>query len=221
MTFFSIATISMAWSTKIVKGWSNLDELTRILSSPIPSSTGVIFSAAGSMRSTDDEAWLAWARAIVQQDPLKVALIEGWSMIFAEYERVARRRRKKAADPPGVDDIARSPFLSAMIKDDDQRSNKWSVSQGIGKDVPQYPHVVQFRATGHRGWNPGVGAAIRAQGERLCETVARNEAAFNRAVDEVTETARRLLQSLETASPARNREVEAAKARARARERYA
>ena len=44
-----------------------------------------------------------------------------------------------------------------------------------------------------------------------------NEAAFNRAVDEVTETARRLLQSLETASPARNREVEAAKARARAR----
>jgi hypothetical protein len=48
-----------------------------------------------------------------------------------------------------------------------------------------------------------------------------NEAAFNRAVDEVTETARRLLQSLETASPARNREVEAAKARARARERHA
>ena len=48
-----------------------------------------------------------------------------------------------------------------------------------------------------------------------------NEAAFNRAVDEVTETACRLLRSLETASPARNREIEAAKARARARERYA
>jgi hypothetical protein len=48
-----------------------------------------------------------------------------------------------------------------------------------------------------------------------------NEAAFNRAVDEVTETARRLLRSLETASPARNREIEAARARARARERYA
>jgi hypothetical protein len=46
-----------------------------------------------------------------------------------------------------------------------------------------------------------------------------NEAAFNRAVDEVTETARRLLRSLETARPARNREIEAAKARAR--ERYA
>jgi len=48
-----------------------------------------------------------------------------------------------------------------------------------------------------------------------------NEAAFDRAVDEVTKTARRLLASLETASPARNREVEAMKARARARERFA
>jgi hypothetical protein len=48
-----------------------------------------------------------------------------------------------------------------------------------------------------------------------------NEAAFDRAVDEVAEVARRLLKSLETASPARNRDIEAAKARARARERYA
>ena len=48
-----------------------------------------------------------------------------------------------------------------------------------------------------------------------------NEAAFNRAVDEVAGVARRLLGSLETASPARNREVEAMKARARAKERFA
>jgi hypothetical protein len=48
-----------------------------------------------------------------------------------------------------------------------------------------------------------------------------NEAAFGRAVDEVSEAARRLLKSLETASPAKNREVEAMKARARAKERYA
>jgi hypothetical protein len=47
-----------------------------------------------------------------------------------------------------------------------------------------------------------------------------NEAAFQRAVDEVTETARRLVTSLETASPSRNREVEAQKARERARVRY-
>jgi hypothetical protein len=48
-----------------------------------------------------------------------------------------------------------------------------------------------------------------------------NEAAFDHAVEEVTEAARRLLRSLETASPTKNREIEAAKARARARERYA
>jgi len=42
-----------------------------------------------------------------------------------------------------------------------------------------------------------------------------NEAAFNRAVDEVTEAARRLLQSLETTSPGKDREVEAMKARER------
>jgi hypothetical protein len=48
-----------------------------------------------------------------------------------------------------------------------------------------------------------------------------NEAAFERAVDEVAETARRLLASLETASPAKNRDAEAMKARARARQRFA
>ncbi len=48
-----------------------------------------------------------------------------------------------------------------------------------------------------------------------------NEAAFNRAVDEVSAVARRLLQSLETASPAKNREAAAEKARARSRERFA
>ena len=48
-----------------------------------------------------------------------------------------------------------------------------------------------------------------------------NEAAFNQAVDEVSAAARRLLGSLETASPAKNREEEAIKARARTRERYA
>jgi hypothetical protein len=48
-----------------------------------------------------------------------------------------------------------------------------------------------------------------------------NEIAFNRAVDDVSAAARRLLDALETASPAKDREVEATKARARARERFA
>ncbi len=48
-----------------------------------------------------------------------------------------------------------------------------------------------------------------------------NEAAFDRAVDEVSTAAHRLLRSLRTASPAKNREVEAMKARERAKERFA
>jgi len=48
-----------------------------------------------------------------------------------------------------------------------------------------------------------------------------NEAAFAHAVDEVTEAARRLLGALETASPAKNREAEAMKARKRAKARFA
>ncbi|MBX9846294.1 MAG: DUF2277 domain-containing protein [Xanthobacteraceae bacterium] len=47
-----------------------------------------------------------------------------------------------------------------------------------------------------------------------------NEPAFQRAIDEVADAARRLIDSLQTSAPARDREVEAAKARARARERY-
>ena len=48
-----------------------------------------------------------------------------------------------------------------------------------------------------------------------------NEAAFNLAIEEVTMAARRLIFSLETTAPAKNREDEALKARARAAVRYA
>jgi hypothetical protein len=48
-----------------------------------------------------------------------------------------------------------------------------------------------------------------------------NAAAFARAVDEVADTARRLLDSLATVRPPRNREAEAVKARARTRQRFA
>jgi len=47
-----------------------------------------------------------------------------------------------------------------------------------------------------------------------------NEAAFNRAVDDVTRAARELLDSLVTSAPPRDREVEASKARARSAARY-
>ena len=47
-----------------------------------------------------------------------------------------------------------------------------------------------------------------------------NEAAFERAVEEVAAASHRLLDALVTHSPPRDREVEAAKARARAAERF-
>ncbi len=48
-----------------------------------------------------------------------------------------------------------------------------------------------------------------------------NEEAFNHAVDAVTAVTFELLDSLTTSAPAKDREVEAAKARARSEQRYA
>ena len=75
---------------------------------------------------------------------------------------------------------------------------------------------------------PATEEEIRASAEQFVRKLSgythpsrANEAAFNRAIDEVATAARRLLAALETTSPARNREVEAMKARARAKERFA
>jgi hypothetical protein len=47
-----------------------------------------------------------------------------------------------------------------------------------------------------------------------------NEGTFAAAVEEIAEISRRLLDSLETNAPSRNREEEAARAKARAAERF-
>jgi hypothetical protein len=48
-----------------------------------------------------------------------------------------------------------------------------------------------------------------------------NEASFDRAIDEVSAAAQRLLDALVTTARPRDREIEAAKAKARAAERFA
>jgi len=48
----------------------------------------------------------------------------------------------------------------------------------------------------------------------------KNEAAFTRALQEVTEAAQHLLRSLETSAPPRNREEEARKGKQRSRVRF-
>ena len=75
---------------------------------------------------------------------------------------------------------------------------------------------------------PATGDEIRASALQFVRKLSgmnkpsrANEAAFNRAVEEVTEAAERLIASISTSAPPRNREEEARKAQERARERFA
>jgi len=47
-----------------------------------------------------------------------------------------------------------------------------------------------------------------------------NESAFEKAIEEIAKVSARLIESLETTAPPKNREEEAAKAKARAAERF-
>jgi len=74
---------------------------------------------------------------------------------------------------------------------------------------------------------PATDAEIRAAAlqfvRKLCgctRPAKANRGAFDRAVDEVAEAARHLLDSLVTSAPPRDRELEALKARARAADRF-
>jgi hypothetical protein len=75
---------------------------------------------------------------------------------------------------------------------------------------------------------PATNEEVRAASLQFVRKISRctapskaNQEAFTRAVDEVFEAARRLVDTLETNAPSKNREEEAAKAKARAAERYA
>ena len=74
---------------------------------------------------------------------------------------------------------------------------------------------------------PATDAEIRAAALQYVRKVSgaqkpskANEAAFARAVDEITHVTQHLLAELVTAAPPRDREVEAARARARAEKRF-
>jgi len=75
---------------------------------------------------------------------------------------------------------------------------------------------------------PATGDEIRASALQFVRKLSgmnkpsrANEAAFNCAVDEVTAAAERLIASISTSAPPRNREEEARKAQERSRERFA
>jgi hypothetical protein len=75
---------------------------------------------------------------------------------------------------------------------------------------------------------PATGDEIRASALQFVRKLSgtthpsrANEAVFNRAVDEVTDAAERLIRSLTTSASPRNREEEARKAKERSRLRFA
>ncbi len=75
---------------------------------------------------------------------------------------------------------------------------------------------------------PATGDEIRASALQFVRKLSgmnkpsrANEAAFTRAVEEVTDAAQRLIASISTSAPPRNREEEARKAQERSRERFA
>jgi hypothetical protein len=75
---------------------------------------------------------------------------------------------------------------------------------------------------------PATGDEIRASALQFVRKLSgttkpsqANEAAFNAAVEEVTEAAERLIRSLKTQAPPKNRDVEARKAKERSAKRFA
>ena len=87
--------------------------------------------------------------------------------------------------------------------------------------MSEHQAPVQFRATCER-------RKVRAAALQYVRKISgsnkpskANEVAFYAAVDEIAAASKRLLASLETNAPPRNREVEAAKARVRTARRFA
>jgi hypothetical protein len=75
---------------------------------------------------------------------------------------------------------------------------------------------------------PATDEEVRAAAEQFVRKISgftkpskTNEEAFTQAVDEVAEVSRRLLEKLTTTAPPKDREVERAKAQARAAQRFA
>jgi hypothetical protein len=114
-------------------------------------------------------------------------------------------------------------FIGSLRQSDHQSSNKCS-------SIQAGEHTVMCRniKTLANFCPPATDDEIRASALQFVRKLSgmnrpsrANDAAFNRAVDEVTEAAQRLIHSLTTSAPPRNREEEARRAQERARLRFA
>jgi hypothetical protein len=86
--------------------------------------------------------------------------------------------------------------------------------------VPQHQNAVQLRPSGDREEIRAASLQFVRKLSGFTKPSKANEDAFNQAVAEVTDVAERLIASLVTTAPPRDREEWIARARARAAERY-
>jgi hypothetical protein len=86
--------------------------------------------------------------------------------------------------------------------------------------VQEYQNSFQLRSARHRRRNSRSLAPVRPENHRFTKPSKANERLFEEAVDQVAGISTRLFLSLETAAPAKNREEEAATAKARAAARF-
>jgi len=109
------------------------------------------------------------------------------------------------------------------------RARDRRVYDSIDQDVPEGRRRDMCRSikTLHNFQPPASDEEIRASALQFVRKLSgfsrpshANDAAFEHAVDQVTEVARTLLQSLVTTAPPRDRAVEAARARARSASRF-
>ncbi len=86
--------------------------------------------------------------------------------------------------------------------------------------MPKHPTAAQLRAPGHE--RRGAAAALQYVRKVSGSTKPSqaNQAAFDEAVEEIAQVTQHLLDHLVTSAPPKDRDVEADKARERARVRY-
>ena len=86
--------------------------------------------------------------------------------------------------------------------------------------MPEHPPALQLRAAGDRRRDPAAALQYVRKISGTTKPSRVNAEAFDRAVAEVAAASTRLLDSLVTTAPPKDREVEALKARERAALRY-
>jgi hypothetical protein len=111
-----------------------------------------------------------------------------------------------------------------MMKRSTSRQSNWKLT----RDIPRMDPMCRNIRTLYNFEPPATDDEVEAAALQYVRKISgftrpsrANEEAFARAVAAVAEVSRELLSSLETNAPPKDREIEAAKARARAQQRYA